>query len=99
MVCKEFPVFPESRYQGASSKLLADMGTSVHCATVISGCVAASSITFGASQNTALSTSRPHRLASTVVREDEPVLVAAAKSGGAGGFGGVVYSHERQNFR
>ena len=92
-------VFPESRYQDTSSKLVADMGTSAHCATVISGCVAASSIAFGASQNTALSTPRPHRLASTVVREDEPVLVAAAKSGDAAAFEELVNRYERKIFR
>jgi RNA polymerase sigma-70 factor (ECF subfamily) len=99
---QRIPVFPESRYQGTSSKLSADMGTSAHCATVISGCVNATNLA-GASKFTALSTPlsapRPHRLASTVVREDEPVLVAAAKSGDAAAFEELVNRYERKIFR
>jgi RNA polymerase sigma-70 factor (ECF subfamily) len=52
-----------------------------------------------ASLNTALSTPRPHRLPSTVVREDEPVLVAAAKAGDAAAFEELVNRYERKIFR
>src|ERR1700719_1520008 len=75
------------------------MGTSAHCVTVISGCVAASNMALGASLNTALSTSRPHRLPSTVVREDEHLLVAAAKAGDAAAFEELVNRYERKIFR
>jgi len=75
------------------------MGTSAHCATVISGCGDSSFIALGASLKTALSTSRPHRLPSTVVREDEPVLVAAAKAGDAAAFEELVNRYERKIFR
>jgi RNA polymerase sigma-70 factor, ECF subfamily len=75
------------------------MGTTVHCATVTSGRVDTSSMALGASRNTALSTTRPHRLPSTVVRDDEPALVAAAKAGDAAAFEELVNRYESKIFR
>jgi RNA polymerase sigma-70 factor (ECF subfamily) len=47
----------------------------------------------------ALSTPNPHRLPSTVVRADEHLLVAAAKSGDAAAFEELVNRYERKIFR
>lgn len=47
----------------------------------------------------ALSAPTPHRLASKVAREDEPLLVAAAKSGDAKAFEELVSRYERKIFR
>jgi RNA polymerase sigma-70 factor, ECF subfamily len=46
-----------------------------------------------------LSASNPHRLPSTVAREDESQLVAAAKSGDAAAFEELVNRYERKIFR
>jgi RNA polymerase sigma-70 factor (ECF subfamily) len=46
-----------------------------------------------------LSTSNPHRLPSTVAREDEHLLVAAAKAGDATAFEELVNRYERKIFR
>jgi RNA polymerase sigma-70 factor (ECF subfamily) len=46
-----------------------------------------------------LSTTNPHRLPSTVAREDEHLLVAAAKSGDAAAFEELVNRYERKIFR
>jgi len=46
-----------------------------------------------------LSTSNPHRLPSNVVREDEHLLVAAAKAGDAAAFEELVNRYERKIFR
>jgi RNA polymerase sigma-70 factor, ECF subfamily len=46
-----------------------------------------------------LSTPNPHRLASTVAREDEHLLVAAAKSGDLAAFEELVNRYERKIFR
>jgi RNA polymerase sigma-70 factor (ECF subfamily) len=48
---------------------------------------------------TILSTPNPHRLASAVVREDEHLLVAAAKSGDTAAFEELVNRYERKIFR
>jgi RNA polymerase sigma-70 factor (ECF subfamily) len=50
-------------------------------------------------KTTALSASNPHRLPSTVAREDESQLVAAAKSGDAAAFEELVNRYERKIFR
>ena len=59
--------------------------------------------TFGAgllfSPRNFLSTPNPHRLASAVAREDEHLLVAAAKSGDATAFEELVNRYERKIFR
>lgn len=59
--------------------------------------------TFGAGLSfrprTFLSTPNPHRLASTVAREDEHLLVAAAKSGDTAAFEELVSRYERKIFR
>jgi RNA polymerase sigma-70 factor, ECF subfamily len=47
----------------------------------------------------ALSTPNPHRLPSTVAREDEPLLVAAAKAGDAAAFEELVNRYERKILR
>lgn len=52
-----------------------------------------------ASPGTFLSTPNPQRMASKVVREDEPLLVAAAKTGDAGAFEELVSRYERKIFR
>jgi RNA polymerase sigma-70 factor (ECF subfamily) len=46
-----------------------------------------------------LSATNPHKLPSTVAREDEPLLVAAAKSGDSGAFEELVNRYERKIFR
>ncbi len=46
-----------------------------------------------------LSTPNPHRLPSTVAREDEHLLVAAAKSGDVAAFEELVNRYERKIFR
>lgn len=46
-----------------------------------------------------MSASNPHRLPSTIVREDESQLVAAAKSGDATAFEELVNRYERKIFR
>jgi RNA polymerase sigma-70 factor, ECF subfamily len=48
---------------------------------------------------TFLSTPNPHRLRSAVAREDEHLLVAAAKSGDAAAFEELVSRYERKIFR
>ena len=59
--------------------------------------------TFGAglifSLRNPLSTPNPHRLASAVAREDEHLLVAAAKSGDVTAFEELVSRYERKIFR
>ncbi len=46
-----------------------------------------------------LSTPNPHRLPSTIARDDEHLLVAAAKSGDIGAFEELVSRYERKIFR
>jgi RNA polymerase sigma-70 factor (ECF subfamily) len=46
-----------------------------------------------------LSTTNPHRLPSTVVREDEHLLVTAAKAGNTAAFEELVNRYERKIFR
>src|ERR1035438_5536662 len=46
-----------------------------------------------------LSSPNPHRLPSTVAREDEHLLVASAKSGDAAAFEELVNRYERKIFR
>jgi RNA polymerase sigma-70 factor, ECF subfamily len=53
----------------------------------------------GARMTLNLSAPNPHRLPSKVAREDEPVLVAAAKSGDAAAFEELVNRYERKIFR
>src|SRR5271168_4575317 len=59
--------------------------------------------TFGAglmaSPNILLSTPNPHKLPSTVAREDEHLLVAAAKKGDMAAFEELVSRYERKIFR
>jgi RNA polymerase sigma-70 factor (ECF subfamily) len=59
--------------------------------------------TFGAglpmSPRNRLSTPNPHRLPSTVAREDEHLLVAAAKAGDVAAFEELVNRYERKIFR
>jgi RNA polymerase sigma-70 factor (ECF subfamily) len=50
-------------------------------------------------QTPTLSSSNPHRLPSTVAREDEHLLVAAAKAGDAAAFEELVNRYERKIFR
>src|SRR5271166_5828846 len=47
----------------------------------------------------ALSTSNPHRIPSTVAKEDEHLLVAAAKGGDLSAFNELVSRYERKIFR
>jgi RNA polymerase sigma-70 factor, ECF subfamily len=51
------------------------------------------------SQTRTLSTTNPHRLPSTIAREDEHLLVTAAKSGDIGAFEELVNRYERKIFR
>jgi RNA polymerase sigma-70 factor (ECF subfamily) len=52
-----------------------------------------------AGQRTRLSTANPHKLPSTVAKEDEHLLVAAAKAGDTGAFEELVERYERKIFR
>jgi RNA polymerase sigma-70 factor (ECF subfamily) len=54
---------------------------------------------FRLSHTIALSAPNPHRLPSSVAREDEPLLVAAAKSGDTAAFEELVNRYERKIFR
>jgi RNA polymerase sigma-70 factor, ECF subfamily len=75
------------------------MGTAAPCATVISARVGGHSYTSARIGYSALSVSHPHRLPSKVAREDEPLLVKAAKSGDATAFEELVNRYERKIFR
>jgi RNA polymerase sigma-70 factor (ECF subfamily) len=75
------------------------MGTAAPCATVISGRVRGHKYTSARIEHSALSASHPHRLPSKVAREDEPLLVKAAKSGDATAFEELVNRYERKIFR
>lgn len=46
-----------------------------------------------------MTTANPHRLPSTIAREDEPLLVAAAKKGDLSAFEELVSRYERKIFR
>jgi len=54
---------------------------------------------FRRSQSNLLSSPNPHRLPSSVAREDEPLLVAAAKSGDTAAFEELVNRYEKKIFR
>lgn len=75
------------------------MGTAAPCATVIRGRVRGYTYTSARIEYSALSASHPHRLPSKVAREDEPLLVKAAKSGDATAFEELVNRYERKIFR
>jgi len=79
-----------------------DAGVRVRCATLVLESIQpgliAGFILAPASTRT-LSTPNPHRLPSTVAREDEHLLVTAAKSGDAAAFEELVNRYERKLFR
>jgi RNA polymerase sigma-70 factor, ECF subfamily len=87
---------PESCGYSASSKQ-----ESSECAFVL--CANLNMQAYGAglilSPRNLLSAPNPHRLASKVAREDEHLLVAAAKSGDLTAFGELVNRYERKIFR
>ena len=68
----------------------------MYCVTFESG-IAERGLT--AAPGRTLSVSNPHRLPSTVAREDEHVLVAAAKAGDVRAFEELVERYERKIFR
>ena len=68
----------------------------MHCVTFESGIMEQGLI---AALGRTLSVSNPHRLPSTVAREDEHVLVAAAKAGDVRAFEELVERYERKIFR
>jgi RNA polymerase sigma-70 factor, ECF subfamily len=70
----------------------------VLCATLMSEGIEPG-LLFRRSHTIALSAPNPHRLPSSVAREDEPLLVAAAKSGDAAAFEELVNRYERKIFR
>ena len=70
----------------------------MHCATFMSGSWEAIRLPPGAWKIETLS-AHPPRLPSKVARDDEPVLVAAAKSGDAAAFEELVNRYERKIFR
>src|ERR1700693_6482222 len=74
------------------------MGSSMHCAPFMTGSWEAIRLPPGAWKIETLS-AHPHRLPSKVARDDEPVLVAAAKSGDAAAFEELVNRYERKIFR
>ena len=58
-----------------------------------------SGLSLGPLKLSALSTPKPPRRASTIARDDEPLLVTAAKSGDASAFEELVSRYERKIFR
>jgi len=68
----------------------------VYCATFENGIVQSGLL---AGLGSLLSASNPHRLPSGVAKEDEHLLVAAAKSGDAAAFEELVERYERKIFR
>ena len=74
------------------------MGTALLCATLVSEGIEPG-LLLRLSHTIALSAPNPHRLPSSVAREDEPLLVAAAKSGDAAAFEELVNRYERKIFR
>jgi RNA polymerase sigma-70 factor, ECF subfamily len=74
------------------------MGTSVLCATFMTD-TASRGLSLALQRTNPLSAPTPHRLPSTVAREDEHLLVAAAKSGDAAAFEELVTRYERKIFR
>jgi RNA polymerase sigma-70 factor (ECF subfamily) len=70
----------------------------VLCATLMSEGIEPG-LLFRLSHIIALSAPNPHRLPSSVAREDEPLLVAAAKSGDTAAFEELVNRYERKIFR
>ena len=74
------------------------MGTALLCATLVSEGIEPG-LLLRLSSTIALSAPNPHRLPSSVARDDEPLLVAAAKSGDAAAFEELVNRYERKIFR
>jgi RNA polymerase sigma-70 factor (ECF subfamily) len=74
------------------------MGLPVLCATLMARNID-TALPPRPSKTNALSTPNPHRLPSTIAREDEPLLVAAAKAGDAAAFEELVNRYERKIFR
>jgi RNA polymerase sigma-70 factor (ECF subfamily) len=70
----------------------------MHCATFMSERLEAIRLSPGAWKVETLG-AHPHRLPSKIARDDEPVLVAAAKSGDAAAFEELVNRYERKIFR
>jgi RNA polymerase sigma-70 factor (ECF subfamily) len=92
--------FSESHAVTTSSKSNreAEIGSNVLCATLMTDTANREPVHSLAKAN-ALSAPNPHRLPSTVARDDEPLLVAAAKSGDASAFEELVNRYERKIFR
>jgi RNA polymerase sigma-70 factor (ECF subfamily) len=74
------------------------MGPAVLCATLMTRNID-TALPLLPWKTNALSTPNPHRLPSTVAREDEPLLVAAAKAGDAAAFEELVNRYERKILR
>ena len=68
------------------------------CATLVARSIQPGLVLTWAKSRT-LSTANPHKLPSTVAREDEHLLVAAAKSGDTTAFEELVNRYERKIFR
>src|ERR1700720_2302714 len=87
-----------NRGQGSGHPSMGVRGAALYCATL-----AMPSIQPGLLANLVkaltLSSSNPHRLPSTVAREDEHLLVAAAKAGDTSAFEELVNRYERKIFR
>src|ERR1700737_205350 len=73
-------------------------GTALYCATLAVRSIQPGLLTILGKAPT-LSTPNPHRLPSKVAREDEHLLVAAAKSGDTSAFEELVSRYERKIFR
>jgi RNA polymerase sigma-70 factor (ECF subfamily) len=71
----------------------------MHCATFKDGSFEASVLPAGAWKPHDLSAPKSHRLPSAIARDDEPLLVAAAKSGDTTAFEELVNRYERKIFR
>ena len=73
-------------------------GVALYCATLATHSIQPGLLAHLAKAPT-LSSTNPHRLPSTVAREDEHLLVAAAKGGDAGAFDELVNRYEKKIFR
>ncbi len=88
----------ESNAVAASSKRWVEVGAAVLCATFMIETIKIG-LSLGPLKANPLSAPNPHRLPSTIAREDEHLLVAAAKSGDASAFEELVTRYERKIFR
>jgi len=95
---QNYSFISESYALAASSKRWAEVEAAVLCATFMIE-PTKTGLFLGPLKATPLSAPNPHRLPSAIAREDEHLLVAAAKSGDATAFEELVNRYERKIFR